>query len=315
MTDEYEVEDKPKRNIFTPGFLESMGLKGGREVSSVVPQLPKDIPVSDDEFQKVLTDKESLAPESMKQNEHVEYDASSVDMTMRHVNKTPRLNVTKARKRDQKTQSMGFLPNGYGTVYACDSAEARKNFESRDRQKNRYAVRALVLLRDKGMCQVCHEACSVDGEVVARKPYKEGGQFDEGNCVTICSECMKVWDKYKNFYSGSEMDEFCRLRQYLWVMKRRASGRKGKVDVKVLSDVGMTRYREVMRKVEEFELREAMDRVQQEKGLGKRLDTRGMTQEEKVMAILSPLRNRDNKSDIKLSENDNNGTEGEESTD
>lgn len=174
--------------------------------------------------------------------------------------KVRRVRLDKERELDKKVDKLPMIGGEYG-MYACDKVAARKLFETRGKDKPRWAVYALVVLRDEGRCQVCHEEFEYGkSTVVMRKPPLEGGKFDEYNCITICGECAKVWSKYKNFYFQST-EEHGMWNQYLWVLKRRAFGRSGKGGVGILSTKGVERYRQVLGKVEDMKVQ---DDVRQE---------------------------------------------------
>ena len=202
-----------------------------------------------------------------------------------------RVALTTERKQQKKLNKIrGVLISADYGVYACDMPVSKKVFETRDRSKPAWAVRALVLLRDQGVCQVCGDEYGRHGEVVRRKPLSADGQYDEATCVSLCVECMKVWVENRNFYN-TELEEFDRCKQYLCVLKKRRSGSKS--DVKCLSSVGMDRYRELSERKDKLELE--LTRLRESRGVVGKIEKVGgvvqtrMGSEEFVWDVVSKL--------------------------
>lgn len=220
-----------------------------------------------DEFSKALLDMDTMDPSGLAQ-QHVSLVQMDTD-TGTSTSVTKKLSKQRVRTEQQhgldvKVSNMPMIGGEFG-MYACDKQVSKKMFSERQRAKPRWAVEALVLLRDEGRCQVCYEEYKTNESlVVMRKPHADGGQFDEYNCITICRECGKVWSTYKNFYLSRFSEEYDMWRQCLWVMRRRAQGRKGSQQVTTLSEQGMERYRYVMGKVETFYAREEVQKEREQ---------------------------------------------------
>jgi len=228
------------------------------------------------EFNKVLTDPESLDPVSMKQNVHQEvcYEAQtnnrwshcealpsnqSTELDTSEVKpskRRKRLALSRARELSKKMRESPIMPRDYMNYAAVDPVCKKLFWYTGNLAKPKWAVRALVLYRDKGVCRVCNEVCELDAKVVMKKPYAEGGQYDEVNCIAVCTSCAEVWSRYKNFYV-SPFEQLDELRQFLWIMRKRASAKK---NVKVLSSVGMQRYKELLSLLESQQVKAEVEK-------------------------------------------------------
>jgi len=152
-----------------------------------------------------------------------------------------KVRLDKVRKKDKKvslmSQLFGFV--GFGE-YAVDKETARRLFETRLQQKPVWAVMALVVLRDSGMCRVCGEAVSTKArmkkwQVRQLVLSRDGGKYSEGNCILVCEECDKVWNPNKEFFLGGSMQsEFRKLCFY--VIRRRQEGRNGALPLSAKSE-------------------------------------------------------------------------------
>jgi hypothetical protein len=146
--------------------------------------------------------------------------------------------LTRLRTADKRAMEL-FPKHG---KYACERSLAREYFETRNAKKPRYAVMALVLLRDHGTCYVCNDPVGSSFDVVRRLTTDEGGIFDEPNCVLLCRECALVWNPYKNFHT-SRNTLTGDLDQLKYTLRRRDEGRKG---CKGLSRISQDKYRRVL---------------------------------------------------------------------
>ncbi|MFA5132884.1 MAG: hypothetical protein WC444_06185 [Candidatus Paceibacterota bacterium] len=248
----------------------------------------------EDEFNKAML--EDVDPVCMKQNEgvvltQVEY-SESVDTTThattdtlpgqgygRHKNQ--QVQLSRARQRQKKQDTLPMIGGEYG-MYACDNAVARVLWmaKGQDSIKPRWAVKALVTLRDNGVCQVCGDECDTHGEVVRKTPSVAGGEFNEFNCILVCPNCYAVWPKKSFDKTRSPMLNI--YTQYMYVLKRRGFGRKGAVP---LSAKGMEKYREVCHRLEDSQIRLEVELENMQRTVGKEIVKRRMTEEEYMEMI------------------------------
>jgi hypothetical protein len=170
--------------------------------------------------------------------------------------KSKKLMDLRGERRRQKSMDEFLFGDKTFLDYACDKVVSRKVFETKSTRKPRWAVRALVLLRDQGQCRVCGEEYGGRGVVVKLQPSVVGGIYAETNCVGICPNCEKVWSHNKNFYT-TIYPQVDMLKQFLWVLKRRALGKK---DVIPLGQVGLQTYRDTLHKLETLEARAAVEK-------------------------------------------------------
>jgi len=193
---------------------------------------------------------EGLLNERVSSNAPLEIDLSEVLMLDDKAKGAIRASVMRKKKQDKKTEELCKL---YGFVnfgrYACDSSTARLMFESRRPTKPAWAVRALVLLRTHGACEVCREPISTSGEVKRLVPVKLGGRYVEVNTIAVCAECAKVWT-HKNFFYGAGMDRALVMLK-LYVMKRRNEGRN---NARPLNDVGYAECKRLLSLLERQKL-------------------------------------------------------------
>lgn len=154
------------------------------------------------------------------------------------------IDLRSARKRQKSMDEFWF--SARLQEYAHDRSVSREVFESSSTGKPRWAVRALVLLRDQGKCRVCGDEYHGRGEVVRLKPKIVGGIYAEENCVSVCPNCKFVWSSNKNFYV-SIFPQIDMLEQFVWILKRRALGKK---DVVPLNQDGLDVYRKTLHRLE-----------------------------------------------------------------
>ena len=202
------------------------------------------------------------------------------------------MDLRTARKAQKSADA--FLFGDRLQDYACDREVSRKVFEAKTPKKPRWAVRALVLLRDQGVCKVCGEEYGGRGIVVKMKPSISGGAYVEGNCMSICTHCEKVWSRNKNFYLTA-YPEIDKLTQVMWVLKRRAVGKK---DVMPLGEVGMETYRKVMHRLETLKTKTEVMRENNVRDIVGEEVT-----EQEIMQLFKQFGAK-KKEDIKVSEND-----------
>jgi len=168
-----------------------------------------------------------------------------------------RVALTRERSKERVIEQMpGVMIQAGFLDHACNRPVSRKVFESTDKAKPGWAVQALVLLRDQGVCQVCHDEYGRSGVVVRLKLEREGAQYDEENCIGVCPDCAKVWPDRKGFYNSAYV-ELDRCKQFLYVLKRRGRGNKN--DVRVLSKGGLDVYREMLLRVDALQLQAVKD--------------------------------------------------------
>ena len=172
--------------------------------------------------------------------------------------------VHQNRQADRRAARFGF--RGFGG-YAVDKLAARGLFEQRTEVKPRWAVQALVLLRDAGVCRVCKgQVFSDGGEVKQLVLNKLGGQYSEINCVLVCKDCAKAWPA-KDFFITSAVEfhfwELCML-----TLKRRMAGRNGS---RPLNEKGLIRMDEIRRRVASaiVEFGRVVDKVKEQETLNK----------------------------------------------
>ena len=312
-------DNENKEHVSVGGFLDKLDGRPVEKRSMLAGiGVPKEVvkPISDAEFNKAFLDPESVDPVMLKQQQKQVMTAGVVETECVNASETflkprPRTSklrtpLTAPRKQQAKIDAMGFLPYDYGKVYACDKPVAQKLFSARERVKPKWAVKALVLLRDEGRCQVCHSEYTDKGTVVMRKPYVEQGQYDEYNCISICVECAKVWSVYKNFYM-TPFDELDKMKQYLWVLQRRGKGLKG---AKILSDNEMVRYKQVRHKIEDEEIRCDMAKEDMVRKVALGMSVKHLSSEEATDNIVRMLRGDKGETDSKSSDNENKELEG-----
>ena len=128
--------------------------------------------------------------------------------------------VYKNKLMDRRGKMFGF--RGFG-VYAVDKATARELMEMRTEVKPRWAVHALVVLRDAGECQVCTNPAHPGGMVKQMIPVALGGQCSEPNCVLICKLCALAWPT-RNFFLSSAV-EFHFWEVAYGILRRRMLGK------------------------------------------------------------------------------------------
>ena len=86
--------------------------------------------------------------------------------------------------------------------YGVDRQLARKAFELRTTAKPRWAVVGCVWLRAGGLCEVCTETIDMSAVVRQLQLHKNGGSFNELNCLLVCRYCDKVWPVRTMFDTG-----------------------------------------------------------------------------------------------------------------
>ena len=130
--------------------------------------------------------------------------------------------VNKNKQIDKRSRLFGFKNFG---VFAVESMPVRKLIGSKTEMKPKWAVWALVWLRDMGECRLCKAQVHDKGRVKQLVPADLGGQFSEPNCVLVCKDCNLAWPG-KNFFLGP-MIELHFLDLALWVLRKRMMGKCG----------------------------------------------------------------------------------------
>jgi len=130
--------------------------------------------------------------------------------------------VHNSKQVDKRGKLFGFRDFG---VFAVDVMTVRKMMGSRTDMKPKWAVWALVWLRDMGECRLCKSQVHDKGRVKQLVPADLGGQFSEPNCVLVCKDCNLAWPG-KNFFL-SPLIELHFLDLALWVLRKRMMGKSG----------------------------------------------------------------------------------------
>jgi len=159
--------------------------------------------------------------------------------------------VCKAQQNQQRVRRFG----GELIQWLADSVGGLNVVMSRT-PKPRWAVVAAVIGRDMGKCRVCLKpvggmGTKNDWTVKQRIRPKDGGQFEEPNCVLVCEECSKVWPRGRNFYFYPTLEEGW-LVQRAAVLKARIAGRKGVKPLDWRDEVVMQNARLVLERVREL---------------------------------------------------------------
>lgn len=135
--------------------------------------------------------------------------------------------IHRARKIDERVQSMEGVFVGDELKLAKDSKLAKLMWDDEQLNKPRWAVRPLVMIRDAGKCRVCAEFDQA-GDVEQIVPVKDGGMFEERNCIYLCRACLKCWPKYEvSRFLGHETKQEDWELISLFVFKRRLKSYKG----------------------------------------------------------------------------------------
>ena len=167
--------------------------------------------------------------------------------------------IFKNRATDKRSKLFGF--RGFG-VYAVDKVTARELVELRTEVKPKWAVHALVVLRDAGECQVCTNPAHPGGVVKQLVPVAMGGQCSEPNCVLVCKLCALAWPTRNYFLSSAVEFHFWELA--LGVLRRRMLGksRSRPLNAKGLEQMELLRTRLDRATVE---MHKALDKAGQSK--------------------------------------------------
>lgn len=146
--------------------------------------------------------------------------------------------INKLKTSDKlKAKRIEMFGGGKLNIPVSQNKEARYMFDKKG-YKPKWAVWGCVLLRARGVCEVCEEQIMSNEFMVKRiLPRIRDGKWIEENCVCICAHCAECWFPYKEFFGLTIHDMFDRLS--VAVMERRHRRFHG---VKDLNDKSLSRY-------------------------------------------------------------------------
>jgi len=104
--------------------------------------------------------------------------------------------------------------------FACDRRVSIYLFTSRSLAKPKWAIEALIKLRDANKCQICESYIYKKPYIKNVFPRSEKIPLSEISGILVCSECNKCWTQKNFFLPNKSFEEgFRKLR--IFILKRR----------------------------------------------------------------------------------------------